>query len=227
MAELDLVRRQDPMQLPRRVFHLAEFSNWSSIERHGLMSASELMDAAEVTGARREQLEHSQRTEGVLLPSGVYLRDQRPMSPSALSACLHGMVTSDWYAALNARVFFWVNIDRLNRQRSACEPRPQVVLTIDVGALVAAYGRNVAVSPINTGNARRMPARRGAAMFVPLEKWLQSGWASEAAALGTSPRTKSHPPVELTVQGGVPDIARFILNVSHLAARQAFEDAAA
>src|SRR5207247_9925782 len=62
------------------------------------------------------QLEHSQRTEGVLLPSGVYLRDQRPMSPSALSACLHGMVTSDWYAALNARVFFWVNIDRLNRQ---------------------------------------------------------------------------------------------------------------
>ena len=120
------------MQLPRRVFHLAEFSNWSSIERHGLMSASELMDAAEVSGARREQLEHGQRTEGVLLPSGVYLRDQRPLSPSALAACLHGMVTSEWYAALNARVFFWVNIDRLNRQRSACEPRPQVVLTIDV-----------------------------------------------------------------------------------------------
>ncbi len=210
------------MQLPRRVFHLAEFSNWSSIERHGLMSASELMDAAEVSGARREQLEHGQRTEGVLLPSGVYLRDQRPLSPSALAACLHGMVTSEWYAALNARVFFWVNIDRLNRQRSACEPRPQVVLTIDVAGLVSAYGRNVAVSPINTGNARRMPARRGAATFVPLEKWLQSGWASEAAALGTSPRTKSHPPVELTVHGGVPDIARFTLNVSHLAAGQSF-----
>src|SRR5437588_11719115 len=67
-----------------------------------------------------------------------------------------------------------------------------------------------------------MPARRGAATFVPLEKWLQSGWASEAAALGTSPRTKSHPPVELTVHRGVPDIARFTLNVSHLAARQSF-----
>jgi hypothetical protein len=87
------------MQLPRRVFHLAEFSNWSSIERHGLMSAGELMDTAEVSGARREQLEHGQRKEGVWLPSGVYLRDQRPMSPSALAACLHGMVTSEWSPA--------------------------------------------------------------------------------------------------------------------------------
>src|SRR5438132_3550614 len=215
------------MQLPRRVFHLAEFSNWSSIERHGLMSASELMDAAEVTGARREQLEHSQRTEGVLLPSGVYLRDQRPMSPSALSACLHGMVTSDWYAALNARVFFWVNIDRLNRQRSACEPRPQVVLPIDVAGCQRMV-ETLRCRPSTPAMPGACQPGGGAATFVPLEKWLQSGWASEAAALGTSPRTKSHPPVELTVHaGGVPDIARFTLNVSHLAARQFFGDAAA
>jgi hypothetical protein len=185
------------------------------------------MDAAEVNGVRREELDRAQRAEGVLLPSGVYLRDQRPMTPSALAACLHGMVAPEWYATLNARVFFWVNIDRLNRQRLACEPRPQVVLAIDVGALVAAYGRNVALSPINTGNARRRPARRGAATFVPLDEWLQSGWASEAAALGTSPRRKSHLPVELTVHGGVPDIARFTLNVSHLAARQSFANPAA
>jgi hypothetical protein len=215
------------MQLPRRVFHLAERSNWSSIERHGLLSASQLMDAAGVSGARRKQLERAQRAEGVLLRSGVYLRDQRPMTPSALAACLHGMVPSEWYATLNARVFFWVNIDRLNRQRLACEPRPQVVLTIDVGALVAAHGKNIALSPINTGNARRRPALRGAATFVPLEKWLQSGWASEAAALGTSPRRKSYPPVELTVHGGVPDIAGFTLNVTHLTARQSFGNAAA
>src|SRR5438067_5620384 len=128
------------MQLPRRVFHLAELSNWSSIERHGLMSASELMDAAEVSGARREQLEHGQRTEGVLLSSGVYLRDQRSITPSALAACLHGMVTSEWYAALNARVFFWVNIDRLNRQRCACDPSHQIVFWTYFVSLVSACG---------------------------------------------------------------------------------------
>src|SRR5205807_9085991 len=98
----------------------------------------------------------------------------------------------------------------------------QACWTIEVQGLVSAYGGNVAVPPITPGKAGRMPARRGAATFVPLEKWLQSGWASEAAALGTSPRTKSHPPVELTVHRGVPDIARFTLNVSHLAARQSF-----
>jgi len=185
------------------------------------------MDAAEVNGAGREQLERAQRAEGVFLRSGVYIRDQRPMTPSALARCLHGMVPSEWYATLNARVFFWVNIDRLNRQRLACEPRSQVVLTLDVGALVAAYGRNVALSPINTGSARRRPARRGAATFVPLDEWLQSGWASETAALGTSPRRKSHPPVELTVHGCIPDIASFTLNVNHLAARQSFGHAAA
>jgi hypothetical protein len=191
-------------KLPERVYHLAEASNWPSIRRHGLFSASALFDRAQLAGAGRERLERAQRPAHTRLPSGVHVRDQRPMPPAALAACLVGLTPAGWYALVNARVFFWLDPDRLNRQRAACGPRPQVVLTIDAAALVAAHRERVAVTPINTGNARRRPARRGAATFVPYAAWAESGWASEAAALG------------------VRDAMRFVVATTELAAGQSF-----
>ncbi len=37
---------------------------------------------------------------------------------------------------------------------SGLRPRSQVVLTVDASNLVAAYAEKIAVTPINTGNAR-------------------------------------------------------------------------
>ncbi|MEV6863376.1 hypothetical protein AB0M44_20525 [Streptosporangium subroseum] len=101
-------------------------------------------------------------------------------------------------------------------------PRPQVVLTLDVAGLVAGYGDRAAVSPINSGNARRRPACRGAATFVSYAEWVRSGWASEAAALGIRERRRSHPPAELTVTGAIPDAMRYVTAVSRLAADERF-----
>lgn len=210
------------MELPNRVYHLAEASNWLSIQRHGLLSASHLLDLAGVLGAGREQLERAQRLEHTELPNGVQIRDQRPMPPAGLAVCLVGMTPADWYGLINARVFFWLDPDRLNRQRAACEPRPQLVLTVDTAGLVASYRRQLEVTPINTGNARRQPARRGAATFVPYTAWIESAWASETAALGTHERSRSLPPAELTVVGSAPDLMRFVVGVSELAAGQSF-----
>lgn len=210
------------MELPDRVYHLAEASNWRSIQHLGLLSASNLFDLAGVLGADRKQLEWRQRLEHFQLPNGVQIRDQRPMPPAGLEACLVGMTPAEWCGLINARVFFWLDPDRLNRQRAACEPRPQLVLTVDTAALVASYSGQLEVTPINTGNARRRPARRGAATFVPYATWMRSGWASEAAALGTPERSRSQHPAELTVVGSVPDVMRFVVNVSELAAGQSF-----
>jgi len=74
----------------------------------------------------------------------------------------------------------------------------------------------VAVTPINTGNARRKPARRGAATFVPYTAWIESGWESEATVLGVSLRKRTHQPVEVTVIGSVPDVMDFVVAVSEL-----------
>ncbi|HEX8751359.1 MAG TPA: hypothetical protein VF732_09615 [Nitrospira sp.] len=210
------------MELPNRVYHLAEASNWLSIQRHGLLSANNLFDLAGLLGGDRKQLEWQQRRQHIELPNGVQIRDQRPMPPAGLEACLVGMTPAEWYGLINARVFFWLDPDRLNRQRAACEPRPQVVLTVATAALVARYSKQLEITPINTGNARRRPARRGAATFVPYAAWIKSGCASEAAALGTPERSRSRLPAELTVVGSVPDVMQLVVGVSELAAGQSF-----
>ncbi|PIG92386.1 hypothetical protein CSQ79_17385 [Gloeocapsopsis sp. IPPAS B-1203] len=201
---------------------MAEAGNWSSIQQYGLLCASKLLDLAGLVGTEREHLERVQRQEHTKLPNGVQIRDQKPMPPEALESCLVGLNPAEWYALINNRVFFWLDPDRLNRQRAACEPRSQIVLTIDTSELVAAYCHQVAVTPINTGNARRRPACRGASTFVPYTVWVESGWASEAATLGLPERKRSHVPVELTVTGGVPDAMRFVLNVCELETGQSF-----
>ncbi|MES2694510.1 MAG: hypothetical protein V4773_13625 [Verrucomicrobiota bacterium] len=211
------------MQLPKYVYHLAEASNWPAIRREGLRSASELIARAGLRGVKRDALERQQRREGMELSSGVRLRDQCPMPPEALARCLTGMTPEEWYTLVNAHVFFWLDPDRLNRQRKACGLRPQVVLTMDVARLVAAHAKRIALTPINTGNARRQPAKRSAATFVPYVTWMESAWASEAAALGTRERARSHTPVELTVRGAVPDLAKMILKVTELGPGELFK----
>ena len=208
--------------LPRHVYHLAEATNWPSIQRVGLLPASQLIEMACVTGDERRRLEREQRPRQATLPSGVQIRDQKPMPADALRTCLVALTPAEWYALVNARVFFWLDPDRLNRQRAACGPRPQVVLTLDAPALVEAYQALASVTPINTGNARRKPATRGAATFVPYASWLESAWASEATALGTTERSRSHVPVELTIAGAVPDALKYVVATQELDAGQAF-----
>lgn len=212
------------MKLPDRIYHLAEAANWPSIQRHGLLSAGRLMEVAGLIRSDRDRLRRTQRLAHTKLRKGVQIRDQCPMPPTALAQCLRDMEPADWYAMINARVFFWLDVNRLNRQKAACEPRLQVVMAVDTAALVAAYEKRVAVTPINTGNARRKPARRGPATFVPFAEWARSGWASEAAALGIPLRRRSHQPVESAVIDAVPDILRFVVGIFAIPAGQPFDE---
>jgi hypothetical protein len=135
---------------------------------------------------------------------------------------LCGMSPAGWYALINSRVFLWIDPDRLNRQKAAREPRLQVVLVVDTAALVAAHEQRIAVTPINTRNARRKPACRGVVTFVPLAEWIKSGWVSEGQTLGIPLRKRSHQPVELTVLDAVPDILHFVINVVSLPTGERF-----
>jgi len=201
----------------RQVYHLADAENWASIQRLGLLSASRLMSLAGLTEVQRKRIEYAQRPASVTLPTGAVLRDQVPMPPVALLRCLIGMTPAEWYALVNSKVFFWLDPDRLDRQRRAGGASPRaVVMTIDGERLLAAHGARAALSAINTGNARRKPALRGRQSFVPYAAWLDGRWASEAAALGTRPRAPSHPPAELTVEESVPDAMDFVLSHRHL-----------
>lgn len=205
------------MNLRPFVYHLAEAENWPSIQRHGLLSTRALLDRLGMHGAIRAAMERAHRPNRTILSTGLVIRDQKPMPEAALERCLVGLTASQWYELLNSKVFFWFDPERLNRQRRACRHFPQVVLSIPSDRLLHRYAEQTALTPINSGNARRKAARRGAATFVPYRVWAGSAWLSEAQALGTRPRPQTHPPVELTVADSVPDVMSFVLSVRYLA----------
>jgi hypothetical protein len=196
--------------LPDRAFHLADAENWPSIERDGLYSTTALIARAGLIGGAALPFTRY-RGASMRLPSGVVIRDQRPMPPEALRRCLDdGLTPDDWYRLVNAKVFFWLDVARLNRHLAACRARPQLVVTVDLQALAARHGGRAFVTPFNVGNARRRPATRGHRSFVPLEAWLAARWASEARP-GDAPRARSHPPAELAIDGAVPDLTELIV----------------
>lgn len=204
------------MKIPNQVYHLVEAANWPSVQRHGLLSTRELLRLTGLSPAARKRISTAQRLRHTPLSDGMAIRDQVPMPADALRKCLIGMTPAEWYSLLNGMVFFWCDRDRLNRQLSACGERPQIVLTLDTKRLLARHAQRVAMTPFNTGNARRKPAIRGRATFVPYTIWLASAWRSEAEALGVRERPSSHAPVELTVAGALRDVAEFISNIEHV-----------
>ena len=204
------------MMIPDRVYHLVEASNWPSVQSHGLLSAYELFRLTDVPIEAQVRISTTQRLQLTALSDQVAIRDQLPMPPAALRKCLVGMTPAEWYALLNRMLFFWCDRERLNRQLKACGGRPQVVLTLDTKRLLARHADRVALTPFNTGNARRKPAIRGRATFVPYPVWFASAWRSEAEGLGIRERPPSHSPVELTVEGSVRDAAEFTVGIEHV-----------
>jgi hypothetical protein len=189
-------------------YHLVDASNWASVQNHGLMSARLLM---EVCGAIEYGASRRHRPANLRLASGVLIRDQRPMPPKALMRCLRsGLMPEDWFELLNSKVFFWLHLRRLNRQRLACGASPQVALVVNASQLLMKYSGSAAVTPINTGNALRSAAPRNLTTFVPYERWVFDGWVSEDIP-GRRARRTSHCPAELTISEAVPDIMEYIL----------------
>lgn len=191
--------------LPDRAFHMVDAENWPAIQRHGLYSTTALIERAGLTGAAARPFAEWRAT-GMDLPSGAQIRDQAPMPPAALARCLDpGLTPQAWYDLVNAKVFFWLDQDRLARHIGACRGRPQIVVTVDLHSLLARHGDRAFLTPFNTGNARRAAAARGHRTFVPLATWLDSRWESESGGK----RARSHPPAELAIEGSVPDVLEF------------------
>jgi hypothetical protein len=166
-AELDELIRTSPT-----LFHMAERGAWPSIERHGLLSTSALLDRYGVTGSARDALEVSRRPEPTILTRrglpDATIRDQKPMSDRALEHCLTGGLTPpDWYRLLNGKVFFWLSEARLAKLLAAkpYRARDHDVLELATAPLVAAYHDAITLSPINSGSTIRKAALRGPNTF--------------------------------------------------------------
>jgi hypothetical protein len=198
-----------------RLWHMAEGGSFESIRKHGLLSTSSLLDLYGITGQQRAVLESERRPDSVTIskagfPNAV-VRDQKPMTESALKKCLAKDVTPDqWFEILNGRAFFWLSRGRLRGllHARAYRGRPQTVLTVDTASLLKAHKQRIELSPLNSGATLYNPQPRGRDTFLPVADYPFDEWRKK--------RRSGEPVVELVVREGVPDIADHLIAAHHV-----------
>jgi hypothetical protein len=194
-----------------RLYHMAEEGSWDSIQQHGLLSTTALLDLFEVPQDDRYALEARRRPESVSIHHPVHgtawIRDNKPINETVLRRTLEGMTEEEFYRTLNRRVFFWVSTDRLDRLRNAppYRHRRHDVLELDTAALLARHHERVELSHLNSGAVH--PAAnypRGIGTFKPITRY----------AYGERRSISNEPLVELTVLYAVPDVSDFVIDVT-------------
>jgi hypothetical protein len=190
---------------------MAEEGSWASIQKHGLLSTTALLDRFEVPAAERYALEARRRPESVPIFHPVHgtawTRDNKPINETVLRRTLDGMTEEQFYRALNGRVFFWVSRDRLERLRAAppYRHRRHDILELDSSALLQRHHERVELSHLNSGAVH--PAAnspRGTGTFASIGSYR---WEERL-------RVSSEPLVELTVLYAVPDVRDFVTDVT-------------
>jgi hypothetical protein len=200
-----LVKEADLVRIYPRLFHMAEDGSLPSIQAKGLLSTSAILDLYKINGAVRAAIESACRPESVTikkasLPDAV-IRDQKPMTDSALRTCLKDQLTpKEWYEMLNRKTFFWLHKERLWKllNAKAYRDQPQTILTIDTASLVAAHRHRILLSPINSGSTIMNPQPRGKDTFMSIEAY--------PYAERRKTRSVANALVELIVMDGVHDI---------------------
>jgi hypothetical protein len=191
---------------------MAEVGSWPSIRRHGLLSTNEVVQRAALTGQAATQLRRGHRAEKVAVEvpglGTIVLRDQKPMEQKRLEmALVDGTSPADWYELINDRVFFWVQESRLLRLLGAREYRAleHDVLTVNTEALLATHAPGVWLCHMNSGNTFPIPHHRGLQTFQRIKAYATKSNGAPVKEV-----------VELTVQGHVEDIAKYVTEVRRM-----------
>lgn len=181
------------------LYHMTSPDAWPAIERRGLLSTKSLVDLFEVPEPRKTDILTKRRAASVSLfhpeEGTVVIRDQIPLSEKKLAMCLQdGLTPTEWLKMLNTKVFFWVAPQRLEDLRNAKAYRAtrQLVIEVDTALFADAYHAHIIVADRNTGTTSPFAHSRGQQTFLPLSE------------------NGKRRVVELIVEGGVPDIARFV-----------------
>ena len=189
-----------------KLYHMAECGSWPSIQRHGLLSTTALLDLFEIRGRERDEIECEWRQSSVSINHPIHgtavVRDQRPMPPHTLAPLLEGLTPREWYQLINRKSFFWVTTDRLNRFLNAAPYRNKThdVITVDTRALVVSHVGRISLAPFNTGvSSFGPPHRRGMNTFQSVEDYSLEGQNNNV--------------VELAVDYQVLDIADLTISV--------------
>lgn len=194
--------------------HMAADGSWPSIQRHGLLSTAALVEKWQVVepGIRSSLLEQRREESRVLkhpMHAAAVIRDQKPIHEPSLGEALDGMTVGQWYEVLSARVFFFLQRERLEGLLNARSytKDSHTVITIDTANFVAAHEREIELCTINSGFAQRhSKARRGLDTFQSISDYRHR-------ALEAQRTCAPWDVAEFCVPGGVRDIGDHIIRV--------------
>jgi hypothetical protein len=197
------------------LYHMAMKDSWPLIRKHGLLPTSKLLDLFAVDEARVRALTDNLRPTSVTIDHPEYgkatVRDQIPLHEKDLLKCLTGGLTPlDWYRRLNERVFFWLTTERLQKLLCAGAYRhiEHLVLVVPTKPIIEKYRNRIELSPMNSGCTKPMPHPRGPDTFLPIDEYPYDFWKKVRR------RKRGERVVELTVIGGVPNVADYVEEVS-------------
>ena len=188
--------------------------SWPSIARHGLLSTGALVELWQIAsmGTRASLLEQ-RRADSVAIEHPEHgiavVRDHKPINEASLADALMDMTREQWFEVLNERVFFFLQRRRLESLLGAHSKAPQIVITVDTASLVAAHEERIELCRINSGFAQpHNKVARTRQTFLPIAEYPH--------AERQTPRASGTDFAELTVLGGVPDIAEHVIRVERV-----------
>jgi len=156
---------------------MTDVENWESIQRHGLLSCSALLDLFEVEASEKKKIEENQRKENYELYhprfGKVVLRDQKPLDEKKLKPLLIDTTTNEFIKTLNGYVFFWVRKERLDTllNARAYRKKSHIVLTIKSQPFISKYAEQICLSPINSGSVIFGVGKRGLNTFKSIKEY--------------------------------------------------------
>jgi len=197
-----------------RVFHAASELAWPSIQTHGLLSTARLLDLFGIDPEVQRELLTRQRAESIQLaapglPPAV-IRDQKPMK-FLREKIEPGCSLEDFLVAINSRVFFWPNRERLERLRNARQYRnqTQVIMHVDTRRLVERHGGRIQLCRFNSGAiTQRNHPLRSAKSWVSIQRYPYAEYRRTYGRDGAL--------AEVTVLDAVPDVLDLAVKVEHV-----------
>lgn len=195
------------------VFHTASERAWPSIQRHGLLSTQRLLQLYDVSPNDQRMLLSHQRPHSVELqapgmPPAV-VRDQKPMK-FLREKIAPGESVEEFLTAINARVFFWPSVERLERLQRAKEYRghAQVILHVSTRMLVDRYESQIELCRFNSGAVMQMnhPVR-GRESWMPIARYPHDEYRRRHGRVGAL--------AEVTVLDAVPNVLELVVDIEH------------